>query len=239
MVSNYRETGQNVTPEDASQYSQGIGIMNVLAEALRQEKLLPERFSQPSPELVRPPLSPETQRLVEHLKRDGYAVYETQGKTPASLRTEGMPFWYVNPALEDESAEPALLAFKRGPSKFFLKGSLGISFDDQLKLLEEEKARVESMYPAAGLTVRLGKAPEYPELAFAHFKATGKRERLFGREHGYRWTWTDTYESEQPGARRADVGDRDEALGLRVNFGRPGYVHPSLGLAPLVEIPRK
>ena len=35
------------------------------------------------------PLSSETQRLVEHLGRDGYAVYKTSGKTPASLQKRG------------------------------------------------------------------------------------------------------------------------------------------------------
>lgn len=185
------------------------------------------------------PLSPETQRLVEQLRQDGYAVYDLTGKTPAALKTEGMPFWYVNPGLEHTSVPPSLVAFRPKPSEFFLKGSHNFSYEQQLELLEKEKTRVERKYPAAGFVVRTGKASEWTELAWKHFKATGEKVKIFGKDYGYNWTWTDTYESEKLGAYRAFVGRWRETYGLRVVFGRPDGVSPDLGLASLVEIPRK
>ncbi len=190
-------------------------------------------------EVTRQPLSPETQRLVEKLKKDGYAVYDTEGKTPRALQTEGMPFWYINPALMDVSAPSSLLAFKPNPSEFFLKGTQNIPYEQQLKLLEKEKERIDKKYRDSGLVARVGKPSEWTELGWKHFKATDEKVRIFGEDYGYNWTWTDTYESDKPGAGRANVGYWDETLGFGVGFNHPDGVDPYLGLAPLVEIPRK
>ena len=73
----------------------------------------PQASSNPETFLI--PLSAETQKLVDHMRKDGFAVYDSLGKTPASVRADGMPFWYLNPALENMSAAPALLAFKTKP----------------------------------------------------------------------------------------------------------------------------
>src|SRR3989344_1456366 len=194
------------------------------------------------PEVVLPPLSPETQRLVEHMQNNGYAVYETAGKTPISLKQEGMCYLRLNPALENVTASPSLLAFKVAPSEFFLAGSKDIPHEEQLKFLPEEQTRVDKQYPSEGLIVREGKLPEWPELALRHFKETsrtGRGVRIFGKDYKRAYTWTDTYESDQPGAGRAAVGRWRWVLGLDVLLGHPDRVHPVLGLAPLVEIPRK
>ena len=188
-------------------------------------------------EVVRTSLSKETQRLVEHLGRDGYAVYETSGKTPGSLREEGMKYWYLNPALEDLTAEPALLAFKKDPSEFYLQGSDNIPFEDQVKLIPEEQHKVDRKYPDAGLLVRVGHFPEWPEIALAHFKETGVR--IHGKDFGFNYIWTDTYESENRGASRAIAGPWDETDGFNGHFWFPRVVSPDLRLAPLVVIPRK
>lgn len=182
--------------------------------------------------------SPETQRLIEHLKTDGYAVYDLLGKPPAALRTEGMYFSFVNHALEHVTATPSLVAFKKRRAEFFLSGSRDSRFKRHLELLEEEKARVERKYPGAGLIVRVGKPSEWAELAFKHFNAPNGGVSIFGSEYGHNFTWADAYKSDQAGAFRAVVGG-DEADGLDIDFRLLGDVDYRLGLAPLVEIPRK
>ena len=164
------------------------------------------------------PLSPETQKLVEHLGRSGYAVYDLAGRTPSALRTEGMQFWYVDPALENASVSPALVAFKKKPSEFFLRGSQSTPFERQLELLGEEQVKVAREYPDAGLVVRVGKPSEWSEVAFKHFKGTNRKVRLFGKDYGYNYTWADAYKSESAGASRALVGGWRGARGLRVDF---------------------
>src|SRR3989344_5908059 len=155
-------------------------------------------------EWARSSLSKETQKLIERMEKDGYAVYQASGKTPESLREEGMRYSYLNPKLENLTAEPAILAFKIDPSQFYLQGSQNIPFEDQVKLLPEEQERGDKEYPSAGLIVRVGHFPEWPELALMHFKKTGVR--IHGKDYGYNWTFTDTYESDQPGAGRAVAG---------------------------------
>jgi len=198
---------------------------------------LPQAVGVQNRETILSPLSAETQKLIEHMSHDGYAVYETAGRTPASLKSDGMNYWFLNPQLADITAPPALLAFKKDPSKFFLPGSRNIVHDEQIKLLPEEQGKVNKKYPGAGLVVKEGKLPEWTEVALKHFKATGIR--ILGRDYGYDYTWTDTYESEKQGADRAFFGSWDGALGADVNLWSPDFVDPRLRLASLVEIPRK
>lgn len=195
---------------------------------------LPQRAR---PEVILSPLHPETQQLIERMKKGGYAVYETTGQTPAGVRNKGMKFWYLDPKLEDLSAVPALIAFRKAPSKIFLPRSRNILHDEQVKLLPAEQARVDGAYPGAGLVVREGKLPEWIELAWKHFTETNVR--IFGCDYNYNSTWTDTYEGEQQGARRAVFGYWVETHGAVAALWRPDAVSPGLGLAPLVEIPRK
>jgi len=206
----------------------------------RAEGRLPQETAKP--EVILPPLSAETQKLVEHMQNNGYAVYDTLGKTPVGLKQEGMRYRYLNTALENITAVPSLLAFKVSPQQFFPAGSKNIPHERQMELLPEEQARVDREYPDTGLVVREGKLPEWPELALRHFKETskaGRGVRIFGRDYAYAYTWTDTYDSDQPGAHRAIVGYWDEAGGLSVDFWHPDSVRPDLGLASLLEIPRK
>lgn len=197
-----------------------------------------EKSTPQNRETILSPLSPETQKIIEHMRNDGYAVYETTGRTPKSLESGGMRYYFLNPKLADVTAVPALLAFKKAPSEFFLPGSQNIPHDKQIKFLPQEQAKVDKKYPGAGLIVREGKLPEWTEVALQHFKATGG-VRIFGSDYGYHYTWTDTYESEKPGADRAVFGGWGGARGAGANLWRPDYVRPSLGLASLVEIPRK
>ena len=195
-------------------------------------------------EVALPPLSPETQRLIEHMRSDGYAVYDTAGKTPGSLRSEGMRYWYLNPALENVSAAPALLAFNYKPSEFFLRGSKGLPHESQIgELLPDEAERVEKAYPSSGLIVREAKLPEWSELALRHFKETGgtggRGVRIFGRDYDDPYTWTDTYENDEQGAHRAVFGSWDEAHGAVAHLWKPDNVSTRLRLAPVVEISRK
>ena len=182
-------------------------------------------------------ISAETQKLIERMRDDGYAVYETTGRTPASLRSDGMRYFFLNDKLADVTAPPALLAFKKAPSNFFLPGSQNIVHNEQVKLLPEEQRKVDKKYPNAGLVIKEGNFPEWTEIALKHFKATGVR--ILGCDYRYNFTWTDTYENEKPGAPRAYFGDWYETSGADVDLWSPDCVHPRLGLASLVEIPRK
>lgn len=198
---------------------------------------LPQVAGVQNREAILSPLSAETQKLIERMKNDGYAVYETTGRTPASLKSDGMHYWFLNDKLADIVASPALLAFKKDPSEFFLPGSQNIVHDEQVKLLLEEQRKVDKKYPNVGLIVREGKLPEWTELALKHFKTTGIR--IFGRDYGYNYTWTDTYESEKPGAHRAHFGYWNESHGADAHLWDPDCVGPDLRLASLVEIPKK
>lgn len=217
----------------------------ILAEAKRRHPgftdiPLTGRFPQESGsrfEAVSVALSPETRKLVEHMRGNGYAVYDTTGRTPVSLKADGMRYWVLSDKLAERTAAPALLAFKRNPSEFFLPGSHNIPHEEQVKLIPDEQTRVEKQYSGMGLVVREGKVSEWTELAWKNFQET--RVRIFGRDFGFNWTWADDYESDEPGANRAFVGYWDEADGLDVYLLRPGIVYPLLGLASLVEIPRK
>lgn len=183
-------------------------------------------------ELVKP-LSKETQKLIEQMRNDGYAVYETEGLSPAVLRSDGMPFWSLNSRLENSGSDPALVALRPEPSRLFLPGSKSLPYGEQLKLIPEEQARIDGAYPNAGLKIREGR--EWPELAWKHFKATGTR--LFGTDFDYAYTWMPIYESDDQGARRAIAGRWGDRFGFFVDFDRPDRVGPGLGLAFLVEIP--
>lgn len=197
----------------------------------------PSQFQTARPEVFLSPLSSEIQALVEKMRGGGYAIYETTGKTPVAVKGEGMKFRHLHRQLEDLTAVPALLAFKKSPLGFFLPGSHNICHDEQVKLIPGEQARVDRVYPGAGLVVREGKLSEWTELAWKYFRAT--KVRLFGRDHGYNSTWTDTYESEQSGADRADFGIWGETYGADARLWWPDGVFPLLGLASLVRIPRK
>lgn len=198
---------------------------------------LPQVVGAQNAEIIKSPLSAETQKLIEQMRSDGYAVYETTGRTPASLKSDGMHYWFLDPKLADITAPPALLAFKKAPSELFLPGSFNIPHDKQVEFLLEKRVKTNNEYPGAGLIVREGKLPEWTELALKHFKATGVR--IFGKDYRYDYTWTDTYESEKSGARRANFGFWSGMVGADAGLWNPDGVPPGLGLASLVEIPRK
>lgn len=196
---------------------------------------LPQEVGAQKLEAILSPLSAETQKLIERMKEDGYAIYETVGNSPAQTQADGMRFLYLNPALERVSATPSLLAFKPKPSEFFIRGSQNIPHEDQLKLLEDKKARVEKKYSDTGVILREGTLSEWIELSWKHFQATDRKVRLFGKDYGYSYTWTSTY----MGAHRASFGRWYEADGADAYLWDPAYVGPSQGLASLVEILRK
>lgn len=244
---NYKEVPKGLSEADAMRYAEGIKAMSDLADSLGEQGKLPKQFSKfKASFLAAPaklgidivsPLSAETQKLVERMEQDGYAVYKTTGRTPASLKLDGMRYWLLGDELANITAPPALLAFKKAPSEFFLPGSHNLVHDEQVKLLPEEQRKVDKRYPGAGLVVKEGKLPEWTEIALKHFKATGVR--IFGRDYEHNYTWTDTYKSEKFGAGRAHFGGWYGMDGAFADLWDPGVVDPGLGLASLVEIPRK
>jgi len=244
MAMHYKEVPNGISQDEAIKYARGITSVADFVDFLQSKGELPEEFATkpktiktPKIEVARLPLSRETQRLVEHLRKDGYTVYDYSGRTPAQVRVDGMRFWYLNPALEDLSSNPALLAFKPAPEGFYLRGSQNIPHERQLELLAEEAAGVEKKYPSARLITREWHAPEIIDVSLQHFRNTG--DRLQGKDFGYNYTWTDTYTSDKQGADRAFVGGWNEVYGLSAYFWYPGNVYPHLGLASVVEILRK
>ena len=193
-------------------------------------------------EAITIPLSPETQRLVEQMRTDGYAVYDTTGRTPASLKSDGMRYWVLNDKLAERTAPQKLVAFKKAPSEFFLPGSEDMLHDEQVMLIPNAQAQLDSEYPGKGLLAREGKISEWTEVALKHFKETsktGRGVRILGSDYGYKWTWADDYESDERGADRAIFGDWYDASGAFVELWSPDLVVSDLRLALLVEIPLK
>ncbi len=69
--------GQRLRDNQAA-VAKGQGLLREFGDVPLTIKLEVAR----KPEIVLPSLSPETQRLVERMQNDGYAVYDTAGKTP-------------------------------------------------------------------------------------------------------------------------------------------------------------
>jgi hypothetical protein len=173
---------------------------------------------------------PFTQEQLEGLRKEGLLPdYNLTRQSLAALREGGNPFWLWHNDYPDFEAVPSrgsAVAFNS--DKPFLPGSNNKTLEQQLEMITVYNRELQQRVP--GVIAILGEAPGYAELAFTHFKQTGRR--LFGLEHGYNYTRTQT----RFGGRVALVGDFDPGDGgLHVGGGwSSAYRSDDLFAAPLV-----
>jgi len=148
-----------------------------------------------------------SERARESLENQGMMIYELSGQSISTLRDMGYPFfstWHQgNEELEKMNSISSEVAIN--PDLLFFPGSNDKTFDEQVDQV------INSLSATPDSITVLGQAPDYLELAFLHFKATG--ERLFGEKYDYLYTVTSTVIDGQ----RINVGHFHEREGIVVN----------------------
>ena len=182
-----------------------------------------------TPEAPKVEITPFTQEQLEGLRKEGLLPdYNLTRQSLAALRKDGNPFWSTwhkdYPQFEAVTSRGSAVAFN--PDKPFLPGSNNKTLEQQLEMIAEYNQQLQQRVP--GVMAILGEAPDYAELAFTHFKQTGRR--LFGSEHGYNYTRTQT----RVDSSVADVGSFDAGYGLSVSSWDPAHRYDGLFAAPLV-----
>ncbi|OGK17836.1 hypothetical protein A3G67_02820 [Candidatus Roizmanbacteria bacterium RIFCSPLOWO2_12_FULL_40_12] len=130
--------------------------------------------------------SPE---LRAKLEQAGFtAIYPLTKQSIKTLRDEGKPFWSTwhneYPELEALPSRGTWVAIN--PDQLFLP-------DSNRKTLKEQEQMVKKFskdLKIDGVEAVIGEMPDYTELAFTHFDATG--ERLFGKNYSYNYARTKT-----------------------------------------------
>ena len=181
------------------------------------------------PEAPKIEIVPFTQEQLEGLRKEGLLPdYNLTRQSLAALRKDGNPFWSTwhkdYPKFEAVASIGSAVAFN--PDHPFLAGSNNKTLEQQLEMVARYSQELQQRVP--GVMAILGEAPDYAELAFTHFKQTGRR--LFGSEHGYNYTRTQT----PVGSDVAGVGCFFADSGLFVSDWDPGLRNGDLFAAPLV-----
>lgn len=186
------------------------------------------------PEAPKIEITPFTQKQLKGLRKEGLLPdYNLTRKSLATLRKDGNPFWLTwhkdYPEFEAVHSRGSAVAFN--PDNPFLPGSNNKTLEQQLEMVAEYNQELQQRVP--GVMAILGEAPDCAELAFTHFKQTGRY--LFGSEHGYNYTRTQT----RVGCLVAVVGGFSPVGGLSVGRWNPDSRGDDLFAAPLiVPIPR-
>ena len=162
------------------------------------------------------------------LARLGYEYfYPLTGQSIATLRNAGNSFWSSWHKGDEFENLPSMGAeVSLNPRAFFLFRSNNKNLSDQLAMISKFSKELGKEVP--GVVAKMGEAPDYSELAFAHERVTGVR--LFGRDYNFDYARTKTPTS---GSRVALVGHFDD-LGLDVNYLRRGLGYDSVWAVPLV-----
>lgn len=182
----------------------------------------------PVPEALKPEITPFTSEQITLLTKEGLLTdYSNTGQTLASLREAGNPFWSTwhkdYPDFEALASKRSAVAFN--PDNPFLPKS-NKTLDQQLEMIERFNRELQQRVP--GVMAILGEAPDYAELAFAHLKKTGRY--LFGKEHGYNYTRTQT----RVDSYVANVGYFGADCGLGVDYWSADGRGDDIFAAPLV-----
>lgn len=133
--------------------------------------------------------SPEQRKALE---KQGFVIYALTGQSIETLRNSGRkirPTWHR----AAKCADFETLSSMRGevainPSKPFLPRSDRKTLAQQEKMVEKFSQKLEKK--VTGVRAIIGQAPDYAELAFAHFDSTQKY--LFGQRENYDYTRTKT-----------------------------------------------
>lgn len=225
LAEQFRQAGQphfaDMLSVDVQKYAAQASLVTALGG--------PESFSNPASEAQKSEITPFTSEQITLLTKEGLlADYSTTGKTIANLREEGNLFWSTwhkdYPDFEALASRRSAVAFN--PDNPFLPGSNNKTLAEQLEMVAKYNLKLQQKVP--GVEAILGQAIDYAELAFAHFKATGRY--LFGQEHGYNFTRTQT----RVGRNVAHVGPFHPDDGLNVNHWPPVRRPDNIQAAPLV-----
>lgn len=163
------------------------------------------------------------------LEKEGYVIYELNGRTIRSFNEAGRPFystWYKDyPDLENLPSRKGEVAIN--PEELVIPKSNNKTLNEHAKMVGEFGLRLVSKIP--GVQAVIGQAPDYVELVFLHFDKTGTR--LFGEKYDYGFARTKTL----VGGGNAVVGNFSVELGLEVFRCRdPQDRRAGIWLAPLV-----
>ena len=122
----------------------------------------------------------------EFLKKEGYVFYDLTGQSMSSLKAVGREIYSDKP-FEHISSMRSEVAIN--PSKLFLPKSNGKNLKKQEEMVY--KFSQELGKKVKGVKAIIGQVPDYTELAFKYFDATG--DRLFGHDSPLKyWATTKT-----------------------------------------------
>ena len=163
------------------------------------------------------------------LEKEGYIIYELNGRTIRSFNEAGRPFystWYKDyPVLANLPSRKGEAAIN--PEKLVIPKSNNTTLKEHEKMVGEFGLKLARKIP--GVKAIIGQAPDYVGLVFLHFDKTGKR--LFGEKYDYGFARTKTL----VGSGNAVVGNFSVELGLEVFRCRdPEDRRAGIWLAPLV-----
>lgn len=170
-----------------------------------------------------------SQEAREALEKQGLVIYGLTGQSIKTLRDSGRKFWSRwHEDLPDFEALGSMYSeVAINPNKLFLPESNNKTLSQQEDMVE--KFSKELGKKVQGVKAIIGQAPDYAELAFAHFDAT--EEYLFGAKYNYDYVRTKTPTS---GSNVANVGRFFADLGLGVNRWSAGNGLGFVHVAPLV-----
>ncbi len=168
--------------------------------------------------------TPEARKSLED---KGYIIYPLMGQSIETLRDGGKRFWSTwhkdFPELEEMKSRLYQVAIN--PEQLFLPDSNRKTLKEQEQMVKKFSRSLE----VDGVEAIVGEIPDYAELAFSHFDATGGR--LFGQVYDYNYTKTVTSTG---GSDVAHVGRFDADSGLAVFSWNRGEGRDDLFVAPLV-----
>ncbi len=162
------------------------------------------------------------------LARLGYEYfYPLTRQSIAMLRDSGNRFWSTWHQGDSFESIPSMGSeVALNPRALFLARSNGKPLAEQVSMISKFSKDLGKTVP--GVIAKMGEAPDYAELAFAHERATG--DRLFGSKYDYDYASTQTSTG---GSRVAIVGDFNDR-GLRVLHLDRDDGHGNVWASPLV-----
>ena len=192
MSMNFRELA-GYGQQHAPKFKAGFQVMAAMASSLEAQGLLPQRIEVPvvTTEALREikRFTPEARQLLEER---GFVIHELTGQSIKTLRDSGKSFWSTwhenNPKLEAMPSRSSEVAIN--PAQLLLPDSNRKTLEEQEQMVREFSKELTEETTIKDIEAVIGEMPDYIDLAFAHFDATGVR--LFGEDYGYNYARTKT-----------------------------------------------
>ena len=169
------------------------------------------------------------------LAKEGLKViYPLTGESIDDQKRAGRKFAYIAPSDENRlmvmRSRLSEVAIDPRPEKFFLpKSNNNATLAQQLEMIAEYSYNLQRRLKTQTVEAIMGEAPDYTQLAFLHFDATGVR--LFGKDYGFNYTRTVT---PTVGTSVADVGGFFAGNGPNVDHWNRDRGSDYVFVAPLV-----